>query len=383
MRNRTSSGAACLSRTPRWPVVLALLLLCASLAPLPAPAASPAAQRRTPTATRTVRPSPTPRRTPEPTRPQSALAARVGAVIDGATIRVTIAGRTQTVRYIGIDAPSADAVAANRALVSGATVYLEQDVSEADENGHLLRHVWVGGWLAGAELVRQGLAQARPAPPDVRYRTYLADLEREARAARRGRWAAGATPTADGCTPGLVYESDVTIPDGTVLRPGAAFTKTWSVRNAGGCAWGEGFALRQVGGDDMRAAAAVPVAPAAPGETAEVSARLTAPDAPGRYAGVWQLCGPAECYPQRLTVVIVTEAAARSSAPVRSSALPTAPAVRAGPRAECDPSYPSVCIPPRPPDLNCPDIPHRDFTVLSPDPHGFDRDKDGIGCESQ
>ena len=51
--------------------------------------------------------------------------------------------------------------------------------------------------------------------------------------------------------------------------------------------------------------------------------------------------------------------------------------------AECDPSYPDVCIPPPPPNLNCGDISERRFTVLSPDPHGFDgRDNDGIGCES-
>lgn len=48
---------------------------------------------------------------------------------------------------------------------------------------------------------------------------------------------------------------------------------------------------------------------------------------------------------------------------------------------ECDPSYPTVCIPPPPPDLDCGDIPYRNFTVLSPDPHRFDRDGDGIGCE--
>ena len=47
----------------------------------------------------------------------------------------------------------------------------------------------------------------------------------------------------------------------------------------------------------------------------------------------------------------------------------------------CDPSYSTVCIPPYPPDLDCGEIPHRRFTVVSPDPHGFDRDRDGIGCE--
>jgi len=48
----------------------------------------------------------------------------------------------------------------------------------------------------------------------------------------------------------------------------------------------------------------------------------------------------------------------------------------------CDPSYPDFCIPPPPPDLNCSDIPQKRFTVLQPDPHRFDGDKDGIGCES-
>ena len=49
----------------------------------------------------------------------------------------------------------------------------------------------------------------------------------------------------------------------------------------------------------------------------------------------------------------------------------------------CDPAYPDVCIPPPPPDLSCKDIPYRRFRVLPPDPHGFDRDGDGIGCESK
>ena len=48
----------------------------------------------------------------------------------------------------------------------------------------------------------------------------------------------------------------------------------------------------------------------------------------------------------------------------------------------CDPSYPDVCIASPPPDLNCADVPDKGFTVLPPDPHGFDRDGDGVGCES-
>lgn len=52
------------------------------------------------------------------------------------------------------------------------------------------------------------------------------------------------------------------------------------------------------------------------------------------------------------------------------------------PGSNCDPSYPGVCIPPAPPDLDCGDVPQRRFEVRPPDPHGFDPDGDGVGCES-
>ncbi len=63
------------------------------------------------------------------------------------------------------------------------------------------------------------------------------------------------------------------------------------------------------------------------------------------------------------------------SVPQPGSAAPT--------RGNCHPSYPDVCIPPPPPDLDCADIPHSRFRVLRQygDPHRFDGDSDGIGCE--
>ena len=48
---------------------------------------------------------------------------------------------------------------------------------------------------------------------------------------------------------------------------------------------------------------------------------------------------------------------------------------------KCDPAYPDVCIPSPPPDLNCEDITYRNFRVTGNDPHWFDLDEDGIGCE--
>ena len=51
-------------------------------------------------------------------------------------------------------------------------------------------------------------------------------------------------------------------------------------------------------------------------------------------------------------------------------------------QANCHASYPDFCIPGPPPDLDCGDIGAKNFTVLSPDPHRFDGNNDGVGCES-
>ena len=65
-----------------------------------------------------------------------------------------------------------------------------------------------------------------------------------------------------------------------------------------------------------------------------------------------------------------------------SSSQTPAPAKTNPTKNSCDPSYPDFCIPSPPPDLDCKDIPQKRFTVLQPDPHRFDGNKDGIGCES-
>lgn len=86
----------------------------------------------------------------------------------------------------------------------------------------------------------------------------------------------------------------------------------------------------------------------------------------------------ASLMPQGAGVGCALVAAPLPTVPVRAPE-PTAPPQG----GNCDPSYPTVCIPPPPPDLDCGDIPHRRFQVLPPDPHNFDgSDKDGVGCES-
>lgn len=75
------------------------------------------------------------------------------------------------------------------------------------------------------------------------------------------------------------------------------------------------------------------------------------------------------------------ESQSQTSTPTPPTPTP-APAPTPAKENNCDPSYPDVCIPPYPPDLDCGEISYRNFKVLPPDPHRFDGDKDGIGCES-
>jgi hypothetical protein len=62
---------------------------------------------------------------------------------------------------------------------------------------------------------------------------------------------------------------------------------------------------------------------------------------------------------------------------VRLADLAGEPAATRAPARDCDPAYPDFCIPPPPPDLDCGDVNGRNFTVLAPDRHGFDREATG------
>lgn len=63
-------------------------------------------------------------------------------------------------------------------------------------------------------------------------------------------------------------------------------------------------------------------------------------------------------------------------APSRAASPPPA-----RPDGACDPAYPGVCIPPPPPDLDCADVDERAFVVRGDDPHHFDGNGNGRGCE--
>ena len=99
--------------------------------------------------------------------------------------------------------------------------------------------------------------------------------------------------------------------------------------------------------------------------------------------GTWIASFLVDNAPSGLQVTDVRQAVPQAIAP-QPVVAPTAIPQTAAPQTtgNCDPSYPDFCIEPSPPDLDCGDISRKNFTVFQPDPHRFDRDRDGIGCES-
>lgn len=99
-----------------------------------------------------------------------------------------------------------------------------------------------------------------------------------------------ATPTSRPCNLASFVE-DISIPDGSKLVTGTAFTKTWRLKNIGSCAWTSGYALVFERGDQMNGPAAqtLTTGSVAPGETIDVSVNLVAPAAAGTYRGEWKL----------------------------------------------------------------------------------------------
>ncbi len=92
----------------------------------------------------------------------------------------------------------------------------------------------------------------------------------------------------------LEFVADVNVPDDTDMSPGQDFLKTWRVRNAGSCPWGEGYELVYAGYANEMAGQAQPIAQVVqPGQEVEVSVQFTAPEAIGEYLSAWQMSNPA------------------------------------------------------------------------------------------
>jgi len=84
------------------------------------------------------------------------------------------------------------------------------------------------------------------------------------------------------------FIKDVSIPDGTVFLPGATFTKTWRLKNAGTCTW-SGYQLVFDTGDVMGGSSPTPIGTVSPGQEVDLSVNFTAPATNGSYRGYWRI----------------------------------------------------------------------------------------------
>lgn len=128
--------------------------------------------------------------------------AEVVSVIDGDTIVADIGGTEEFVRYIGVNTPehareengaecfSAEATAANAALVAGKRVWLERDEDNRDRYNRLLRYVHVGDTSVNEALVAGGYAVALPIAPNTKHAREFYELQQQAKEVGAGLWKA-------------------------------------------------------------------------------------------------------------------------------------------------------------------------------------------------
>lgn len=93
------------------------------------------------------------------------------------------------------------------------------------------------------------------------------------------------------CVDAATLLRDVTVPDGTKMKPGEKFIKTWEFVNNGTCPW-YGYTVKFAAGDQMDAPLSAPIADTLLNETVQVSVPLTAPTADGSYTGYFTLNNP-------------------------------------------------------------------------------------------
>lgn len=275
-----------------------------------------------------------------PSAPPGAQEAFVLSVTDGDTVVLggidvgaadPVGGRKA--RLIGVDTPEvfgasecfgSAASEFTKGELSRETVLVDFDAQSTDRFGRALVYVWtLDGVFFNARLVAEGFAQQLTIPPNVRYAELFTSLAREAREGNRGLW--------DACSPGPASELPPVTGDASGDRDCSDFVSQ------------------------------------------EEAQRFY--EAEG---------GPAQ---DRHRLDSDGDGLACEGLPSEGQA-PTAPPPTQPPPsgADCHPSYPDFCVPPPPPDLDCPEIGRSDFTVRhdvpDPDPHRFDADHDGIGCES-
>jgi endonuclease YncB( thermonuclease family) len=125
-------------------------------------------------------------------------------VVDGDTIDVTIDGRSERVRLIGIDTPETkkanvpvqcygpEATTFTESLLPADTdLHLERDVVARDDYGRMLAYVYVAsdGSFVNLKIIRQGFARPLTIRPNVAHADEFVRAARSAEADNIGLWA--------------------------------------------------------------------------------------------------------------------------------------------------------------------------------------------------
>jgi endonuclease YncB( thermonuclease family) len=333
---------------------------------------------------------------------RGAVSARVTGVSAGDTLQVRLKnGKTQRLHVLGISAPpkgscfSAQAAAATRTLALNRTVKLSAAASSA--------YVRLpDGTDLGAQLIGDGNAQVDALGPTFSRLPSYAPLQQAAEKANKGLWGAcaadlsvdlSATATTVALGTDVKYTATITNAgplaaqnvDLDVRAPqGNPFDTAASESGHSGCTphgWYATCAFDEVPAGGTASASFT----VATKQLGQVSATALV-----RISG----CLARACKDQPLHDSNVDNDRSGALAsivppppPGQALAPSQLPVNHFIPGGNCDPHYPTVCIPPPPPDYDCADLSFRGFQVLhtptpaTPDPHSLDNNFDGIGCQ--
>lgn len=125
---------------------------------------------------------------------------QLSRIVDGDTIEVEIQGKTEKIRYIGIDTPemtgpepwAEEAKAFNAKLLKDRKLYIEFDVQERDKYGRLLGYVYAkdddSEFMVNAQLIRYGYAVLMTIPPNVKYVERFKSAQKKAQEEKLNLW---------------------------------------------------------------------------------------------------------------------------------------------------------------------------------------------------
>jgi hypothetical protein len=135
---------------------------------------------------------------------------------------------------------------------------------------------------------QQATELAMTPPTDIPSPTLFPTLPAPSPAAASGFTTATLASGGAGCN-NATYVSDVSIPDDTLINPGASFDKTWELLNSGTCQWSTSYKLAfssgdQMSGQDTSITVAVPS-----GSVVDITVPMAAPKDSGTYKGNWQM----------------------------------------------------------------------------------------------